>query len=287
MLDGKNNMADNLIMGTETYTTQAGDLSTKGTQKLLNMFFVVDTSGSMRGEGRIQAVNEAFTQMVPALRQVQLDCMSEFELRIAIMTFDETARWIVTPTPILEYNHEEIDCSRWVTYFSRAFQTLGEKLTKSEFMAHNGKIAQPYIMFMTDGEPTKEDDYQPALSKLLENGWFKSAQRFAVLIGKDTVNSAAARAAVERFVSNTTEGIIDAVDAAAIAAEVQAKTMHTVVNMTKHDVAGDTSGSENNGGDNGGFGGGGFGGDNDGFGRDNGGFGDFGDFDGYDNGSFI
>lgn len=277
-------MADDFIMGNETFTPQMDGMSTKGTQKLLNIFFVVDISGSMRGEGRIHAVNEAFTQMIPALRQVQLDCMSEFELKIAIMTFDETARWIVAPTPILEYTHEEIDCSQWVTYFSRAFRTLGEKLTRSQYMAHTGKIAQPYIMLLTDGEPTEDDDYQPELNNLLENGWFKAAQRFAVLIGKDTINSPTARAAVERFVSNTTEGIINAVDAAAIAAEVQAKTIHTVVNMTKHNVMDDFGGASGKGAgsskgddDFGGFGG--FGGAD--------GFGGFGGFDGFDDGSFI
>ena len=283
-------MADDFIMGSETYTPQMGGMSTKGTQKLLNIFFVVDVSGSMRADGRIHAVNEAFTQMVPALRQVQLDCMSEFELRIAIMTFDETARWIVAPTPILEYSHEEIDCSQWVTYFSRAFRTLGDKLTRSEYMAYTGKIAQPYIMLMTYGEPTKEDNYKPELDKLLDNGWFKSAQRFAVLIGKDTINSPSARAAVEKFVSNTTEGIINAADAAAIAAEVQAKTIHIVGNMTKHNVIDDFGGSSEGGSDDGddggfgGFGGGGFGGNDGGFDGD---FGSFGDFGGFDNGSFI
>lgn len=283
-------MADDFIMGSETYTPQMGGMSTKGTQKLLNIFFVVDVSGSMRADGRIHAVNEAFTQMVPALRQVQLDCMSEFELRIAIMTFDETARWIVAPTPILEYSHEEIDCSQWVTFFSRAFRTLGDKLTRSEYMAYTGKIAQPYIMLMTDGEPTKEDNYKPELDKLLDNGWFKSAQRFAVLIGKDTINSPSARAAVEKFVSNTTEGIINAADAAAIAAEVQAKTIHIVGNMTKHNVIDDFGGSSEGGSDDGddggfgGFGGGGFGGNDGGFDGD---FGSFGDFGGFDNGSFI
>lgn len=283
-------MTDDFIMGSETYTTQMDDMSTKGTQKLLNIFFVVDISESMQNEGKIDAVNEAFTRMVPALRKVQLDCMSEFELRIAIMTFDETAKWIVPPTPILEYNHEEIECSPWVTYFSRAFRTLGEKLTRNEYMAYTGKIVQPYIMLMTDGEPTEEDNYKPELEKLLENGWFKLAQRFAVLIGRDTINSPSARAAVERFVSNTTEGIIDAVDAAAIAAEVQAKTINTVVNMTKHNVVDDLGGSSEGGLDNGGdggfggFGGGGFGGDDSGFGGD---FGDFGDFDGFEDGSFI
>ena len=274
-------MADDLIMGTETYTPQMGSMTTKGTAKLFNIIFVVDVSGSMRYDGRIEAVNEAFTQMIPALRQVQMDCMTEFELRIAIMTFDEQARWIVNPTPILEYNHQDIACSPWVTFFSRAFRTLGEKLTRSEFMAHTGKIAQPYIMFMTDGEPTEDDDYQPELDELLQNGWFKIAQRFAVLIGSDTVNSPSARAAVERFVTNTKEGIINAADAADIVAAVEAKTVHTVANMTQHRVSGGTDTyTDNNGPVDGGDD------DPNGFGGF-GGFGGFDDVGGFDNDSFL
>lgn len=268
-------MADDNIMESVDFTTQMSDMPVKGTQKQLNIFFVVDSSGSMRAEGRMQAVNDAFLKMVPALRQVQLDCKSEFELYIAIMTFDETARWIVAPTPILEYIHEEIECSQWVTYYSRAFRALGEKLTQSEYMAHTGKISQPYIMFMTDGEPTEKDDYQPELDKLLENGWFNIAQRFAVLIGRDTIHSSAARAAVEKFVSNETEGIINAADAAAIAAEVQAKTIITVANMTKRNVVEETKKADSN--KRGGYG--------DGFGE--GGFSDFEDLDGIKNVNFI
>jgi hypothetical protein len=65
------------------------------------------------------------------------------------MTFDETARWIVPPTPIMEYVLEEIDCSRWVTYFSEAFKTLEEKLNSNNYMKNiTGKRAQPYIMFL-------------------------------------------------------------------------------------------------------------------------------------------
>ena len=120
------------FMSSESYTPQINSLQTNGTAKLLNIFFVVDISGSMRTEGRIYAVNEAFTQMIPALRQIQMDSMSEFELRIAIMTFDQSARWIVPPTPIMEYNHENIECSGYATCFREAFRVLGEKLTRKE-----------------------------------------------------------------------------------------------------------------------------------------------------------
>ena len=265
----------NDFMGSEVYTPQMGDMHTKGTAKLLNIIFVVDVSGSMREDGRIQAVNEAFTQMIPALRQIQMDSMSEFELKISIMTFDQNARWIVAPTPIMEYSHEEIECSKWVTYFSNAFKVLGDKLTRKEYMAHTGKLAQPYIMLMTDGEPTPDDNYQPALDKLLGNGWFKASQRFAVLIGSDAIYSQKARNAVAQFVTNPIEGIINAADAAAIAAEVQAKTIHTVQIITQHGVATDNDDTENTGdtevGNGDVFGDSGFGGDDDPFG----GFGDF------------
>lgn len=235
----------NDFMGSEVYTPQMGDMRTKGTAKLLNIIFVVDVSGSMRGDGRIEAVNEAFTQMIPALRQIQIDSMSEFELKISIMTFDQNARWIVEPTPIMEYNHEDLVCSEWVTYFSNAFKELGQKLTRKEYMAHTGKLAQPYIMLMTDGEPTPDDNYQPVLDELLGNGWFKASQRFAVLIGTQAINSQAARDAVAQFVTNPTEGIINAADAAAIAAEVQAKTIHTIQIATKHGVPTDAVDTEN------------------------------------------
>lgn len=279
------------VMRTESLTAQMGDFNTQSTQKILNIFFIVDISGSMRFDGKIEAVNEAFTRMVPALRQIQLDSISEFELRIAIMTFDQYARWIVAPTPIMEYNHEPIACSQWVTYFSEAFKTLGEVMTSKAYMAHSGKIAEPYIMFMTDGYPTEDDIYQPALDELKQNGWFKNSRRFAVLIGPEAIDSDAARAAVAGFVSNPDEGIIDAADAEAIAASVQAKTIHEVANMTKHAVdAGQTGGSSGSSGGFSGFegGDGGFGG---GSGSGNDGFGDdpfdFAGFDDFDDSSFI
>ncbi|MCR5734737.1 MAG: VWA domain-containing protein [Lachnospiraceae bacterium] len=266
-------MANDNIFETGVYTPGMDELSTKGSNKLLNIIFIIDVSGSMilqtNGKSRIEAVNDALTQMIPALRQVQIDCMSKFELRISIMTFDYDARWIVDPTPIMEYNHEDIDCSKYQTMYGKAFDKLNEKLTRSEFMAHVGKIAAPYIMFLTDGEPTDVGDYEAAIDRLLKNGWFVKSQRFAVLMGDEAINNDLARRAVSRFVSDPVEGIIDAADAATIAAEVQAKTLHTIEVQTRHAVAdeesdteeGSNEGSNNNAGNNGG------------------GFGGFGDFD--------
>ena len=74
------------------------------------------------------------------------------------------------------------------------------------------------------------------LDELLENDWFRASQRFAVLIGSKAINSPTAREAVSQFVTNPSEGIINAADAVAIAAEVRAKTIHTIQIATKHGV---------------------------------------------------
>ena len=264
---------DNInIMNTESKTVQIDSMPTKASQKLLNMIFIVDTSGSMRYDGRIEAVNEAFRKMIPDLRRIQIDVNTQFQLKIAILTFDQYANWIVKPTDIQEYDHHDIVCSPYVTYYSEAFKALREKLTRNQYMAHDGKIAAPYIMFMTDGAPTENDDYPAEMDELEKNGWFNSSQRFAVLIGSDTIHSRSARDAVKRFVTNEKEGIIDAEDAVAIAREVEANTLRTVNVMTGHPVTDNMGGVSSDIPD-----------DAFGFGD----FGGFGDPDSFDDSSFI
>lgn len=225
----------------ETYKTpQLNGLKQSAVQKVLHMIFIVDDSGSMKQDGRMDAVNEAFKKMIPTLKDVQISEQSNYELRISIMKFDQEPEWIVEPTPILEYDHSPIPCSDWVTYYSRAFNVLDQKLSSNAFMAHSGKLAEPYILFMTDGEPTPEDNYQPALNRLLDNGWFQNSVRYAVLMGKEAVNSPLAKQAVSGFVSDPIEGIISATEAEEIASSVEAHTIHVINQMTHHAVGGDT-----------------------------------------------
>lgn len=220
-------------MGKNTYTPDIKTIETMDVEKMLLMVFVVDTSGSMSGN-RINAVNEAFEKMIPELKTVQEKAAGEYELRISILQFDYSASWLVEPTPIRDYTHEPITANRWQTHFSAAFEELYEKLSRKNFMEFEGKKAVPYIMFLTDGYPEGDDSFQESLDKLMKNGWFNCAQRFAVLIGEDAIESEEARDVVSQFVSNPAEGIINAEDATAIVKEVQARTVHTIANMTLH-----------------------------------------------------
>ena len=92
-------------------------------------------------------------------------------------------------------------------------------------MKHVGKVAPPAVMFLTDGEPT--DDYQYDLDELLKNGWFASASRSAVLLG-DAINSPSAREAVSRFVKNPNTDIVTAEESTVIMQAIELATIHTV-----------------------------------------------------------
>lgn len=97
------------------------------TRKQCHIIILVDTSDNMRFNGRIGAVYQTFTSMLPALHENQFNDQSEFKLNISIVRFNETNEFIIEPTPILEYNHNEIQSSQCVTYYSRAFELLSEK----------------------------------------------------------------------------------------------------------------------------------------------------------------
>ena len=105
-------------------------------------------------------------------------------------------------------------------------------------MEHTGKIAQPYIMLMTDGKPN-DSGYQKVIDELQQNLWYKEAQRYAVLIGEGAINDEKARQAVRAFVTDEQEGIVTAKEAHDIVKVVSAKTIHTITNMTMHKMDGE------------------------------------------------
>lgn len=226
-------MADSLeeLLKGSPVTGSISDLPGHAAQKSLLMIFIVDISGSMNGE-RIDRVNEAFRTMIPTLQQLQTEVNDAFELSIAVLTFGTKAKWIVPPTPIMAYFHEDLLADGGGTQYGTMLRELQSKLSRTEYMAHKGKIAAPYMMLMTDGKPL-DADYETVIQELQGNLWYYHAQRYAVLIGRKAINDAKARSAVQAFVTDPKEGIVTAEDAQAIVETVSAKTLHTVRLMTR------------------------------------------------------
>lgn len=172
--------------------------------KKCDFVLVVDINNRINGE----TVNEAIGEIIINLKRLQVEVSQELDIVISIITFAGKAECKVEQTMIMDYIHSPIIFDGVQKSYTNAFDLLNEKLTRKQFMAHTGKIAQPYILFITDGLTEPDDDYTSKLDALYENGWFTHSQRFAVLIGEDAINSTSVRNAVSKFVSNPDETII-------------------------------------------------------------------------------
>jgi len=151
------------------------------TMRVMTLFFVVDSSGSMYGT-KIGAVNEAINNVIPEIQSIS-DDNADAQIKIAVLDFSTGAVWL-TPQPVdaNDFKWKYLDADG-VTDLGRACEMLNEKLSRHEFMGEAAGSFAPAIFLLSDGEPT--DDWEKGLEKLKGNNWFKHALKAAIAIGDD------------------------------------------------------------------------------------------------------
>src|SRR5689334_696120 len=78
------------------------------TPRTLDFFFLLDTSGSMRVNGRIESLNQVIREAIPLMQQVASQ-HREGRLQIRAIRFDNTASWhVATPTPIDQFTWNDL-----------------------------------------------------------------------------------------------------------------------------------------------------------------------------------
>lgn len=148
----------------------------------LHVFYVLDTSGSMRGNP-IGILNNAMDSTVDALKQVAAH-NSNAQVKIAVLEFNTECRWIQPAGP------EDMEHFFWdnltaggMTYVGAALDELDSKLHRGKFLEASNGAFLPVIIFMTDG--FANDDYMAALERIRRNKWFAKATRVGFAIGDD------------------------------------------------------------------------------------------------------
>lgn len=155
----------------------------------LKVFILIDTSGSMCQDGRIQAVNSAMYE-VPAQLVAINQSLEDCQLRIAPMTFDTDAKWLIDqPVSVEDFRWRPLKATG-ITSVGAAFDLLNEKLRITDMggWLERGVDCAPVIILITDGEPT--DDWERALERLKKNHWFRQALKFAVAVGEESSREA-------------------------------------------------------------------------------------------------
>lgn len=162
-----------------------GRLGGRVARRPLHFFWLLDTSGSMAADGKIQALDFAVRDGIPALRDAAA-ANPGVELLVRAVAFGSTLRHLVgEPTPV--------DALRWpgVTVEDRGLTELGPALAwlagEMQALGEANRGFAPAVVLVSDGQPTDltRPTFREGLAMLLAQPWGKSAVRLSVAIGSD------------------------------------------------------------------------------------------------------
>ena len=145
----------------------------------LHFVFLLDASGSMAVDGKVEALNEAIRQALPHLRD--LAAQNPFvEILVRALVFADGARWhIAEPTPVHDVSWPPVTAGGY-TDLGAALVKVAEVLTVPPMEA---RAFPPVLVVVSDGRPT--DDFESGLQTLMSQPWGRRAVRLAIAIGSD------------------------------------------------------------------------------------------------------
>ena len=137
--------------------------ATSVSKKSLVIFFLIDTSGSMKGK-KMGELNTVMEELIPEIRRVG---EADTEVKVAVLTFSTEVRWMYsTPIPIEDFEWARLRASG-VTSMGAAFKELNHRMSRNSFLNSPSLSFAPVIFLMTDGYPS--DDYKEGLRELQTN----------------------------------------------------------------------------------------------------------------------
>lgn len=190
-------------------------------QQPLHLFLLLDCSGSMASDGKIQALNVAIRETLPHLSDVD-QSNPHARLLVRAVRFSTGASWhLGEPTPVDRLQWEDVSAGGY-TDLGAALELILPQL-RTPPMEPNA--LPPAIVLVSDGMPT--DEFEPVLDALTATEWGRESLRVAVAIGRE-----ADRATLARFMDGASpiaasnpEQLADALRTATTRATVLASTL--------------------------------------------------------------
>lgn len=153
--------------------------ATAVSKKSLVIFFMIDTSGSMKGK-KMGELNTVMEELIPEIRRVG---EADTEVKLAVLTFNTKVEWMYPePVSIEDFQWTRLNASG-VTAMGAAFKELSARMSRNGFLNSPSLSFAPVIFLMTDGYPS--DDYKTALNALKSNSWYKHGLKAALGIGNE------------------------------------------------------------------------------------------------------
>jgi uncharacterized protein YegL len=151
-------------------------------RRQLHFIWLLDTSGSMNADGKIQALNVAIRETIPHLQSVARE-NANVDVLVRAVTFSNGARWHVEePTPVanLRWNdvtavgHTDMGCALRLVADALKVPPMPER------------AVSPVLVLVTDGHHT--DDVDGGIAALMGERWGREAVRLAIALGRDVSN---------------------------------------------------------------------------------------------------
>ncbi len=143
----------------------------------LHFIWILDCSGSMSIDGKIQGLNYAIRNAIPYM-QKEADDNPYANVLVRAIKFSDGAIWHVPPTKVQDF--------KWDDLSAAGFTDMGLALTmvarELKIPSMSDRALPPVLSLISDGQPT--DDFDAGLKALLEQPWGKSAVRVAIAIGQ-------------------------------------------------------------------------------------------------------
>ena len=152
------------------------------TRSKLHFFWIADCSGSMRVQGKIQALNNAIHECIPSTREASSN-NAFADMVVRAIRFSNGAQWhVTTPTPVEDFVWTDLEAGG-VTDLGAAIKLLSSELTPEKM---GQRALPPVIVLLSDGSPT--DEWEKALTEFNKTGWGRPGRtvRVAVAIGRDS-----------------------------------------------------------------------------------------------------
>lgn len=148
----------------------------------LHFILILDCSGSMTYDGKIQSLNHAIREAIPHMKDVA-DSNPNADLLVRALKFSSGAEWHISqPTPVDSFTWSDVSAAG-VTDMGRAFSMIADQL---KIPPMTDRALPPVLVLISDGQPT--DDYVTGLDAIMKQPWGKKAVRIAIAIGRDADN---------------------------------------------------------------------------------------------------
>ena len=135
----------------------------------------------MKIQGKIQALNNAIHECIPATREANRS-NAFADMVVRAIRFSTGAQWhIAAPTPVEDFVWSDLEASG-VTDLGAAIRLLGSELIPEKM---GRRALPPVVVLVSDGSPT--DEWETALAEFNGTGWGQKGRtvRVAVAIGRD------------------------------------------------------------------------------------------------------